>query len=45
VLSDARNKNIRSDKGVVTITGQIVFGHNAHHVTPMVLFDGILVEE
>jgi len=45
VLSDARNKNIRSDKGVVTITGEIMFGHNAHHVTPMVLFDGVLVEE
>jgi hypothetical protein len=45
VLSDARNKNIRSDKGVITITGQIMFGHNAHHVTPVVLFDGALVEE
>ena len=45
VLSDARNKNIRSDKGVITITGQIMFGHNAHHVTPMVLFDGVLVVE
>ena len=22
-----------------------MFGHNAHHVTPMVLFDGVLVEE
>lgn len=45
VLSDARNKNIRSDKGVITITGQIMFGHNAHHVTPVVLFDGSLVKE
>jgi hypothetical protein len=45
VLSDARNKNIRSDKGVITITGQIMFGHNAHHVTPVVLIDGSLVKE
>ena len=45
MLSDARNKNIRSDKGVITITGQIMFGHNAHHVTPVVLIDGALVEE
>jgi hypothetical protein len=45
VLSDARNKNMRSDKGIITITGQIMFGHNANHVTPVVLIDGSLVKE
>jgi hypothetical protein len=44
-LSTARNKNIRGHDGVITIKGKIMFGHTAHHVTPIVLFDGVLVEE
>ena len=45
MLSNLQNNKIVNGKGVITITGQIMFGHNANHVTPVVLFDGVLVEE
>ena len=42
MLSDAQNNKIVNGKGVITITGQIMFGHNANHVTPVVVFDGVV---
>ena len=42
MLSNPQNNKIVNGKGVITITGQIMFGHNANHVTPVVLFDGVL---
>jgi hypothetical protein len=42
MLNDAQSNKILNGKGVIAITGQIMFGHNANHVTPVVLFDGVL---
>ena len=42
MLSNPQNNKIVNGKGVITITGQIMFGHNANHVTPVVLLDGVL---
>jgi len=42
MLNDAQSNKIVNGKGVITITGQIMFGHNANHVTPVVLLDGLL---
>jgi hypothetical protein len=42
MLNDAQSNKILNGKGVITITGQIMFGHNANHVTPLVLFDATM---
>ena len=42
MLNEAQSNKILDGKGVIAITGQIMFGHNANHVTPVVLFDGVL---